>query len=61
MADAGVHFVSATYYLEGDGPLIISCYERLSTVAHAVAVEHYSKSQVLLEKLLMAMLRSMTS
>ena len=39
--DAGVHFVSATYYLEGDGPLIFSCYERLSAVSHAVAVEHY--------------------
>ena len=35
---AGVHFVNATYYLEGDGPLTFSCYERLSAVAHAVAV-----------------------
>lgn len=41
VVDAGVHFVSATYYLEGDNPLIFSCYERLSSVAHAVAVEHY--------------------
>ena len=41
MVDAGVHFVSATYYLEGDGPLIFSCYERLSSVAHAVGVGHY--------------------
>ena len=41
VVDAGVHFVSATYYLEGDTPLICSCYERLCSVAHAVAVEHY--------------------
>ena len=41
LIDAGVHFVSATYYLEGDGPLIFSCYERLSAVSHAVAVDHY--------------------
>lgn len=41
VVDAGVHFVSATYYLEGDTPLIFSCYERLCSVAHAVAVEHY--------------------
>ena len=34
-------FTRATYYLEGDTPLIFSCYERLRSVAHAVAVEHY--------------------
>ena len=26
MIDAGQHFVSVTYYLEGDGPLAFSCY-----------------------------------
>jgi hypothetical protein len=41
LIDARVHFVNATYYLEGDGPLIFSCYERLSVVAQAVAVDHY--------------------
>ena len=41
IVDAGVYFVNATYYLEGDGPLIFSCYERLSAVAHAVGVGHY--------------------
>ena len=39
--DAGKHFVSATYYLEGDGPLVFSCYERLSALAHAIAIESY--------------------
>ena len=29
LVDAGVHFFSATYYLEGDGQLIFTCYERL--------------------------------
>ena len=41
IVDAGVHFVKATYYLEGDGPLIFSCYEKLSAVARAVAVDNY--------------------
>ena len=41
LTDVGVHFVNATYYLEGDGPLISTCYERLSAVSHAVAVDHY--------------------
>ena len=43
--DAGVRFVNATYYLEGDGPLIFSCYERLSAVAQAVAVDHYPNTE----------------
>ena len=39
--DGGNHFVSTTYYLEGDGPLVFSCYERLATVSNAVAVTAY--------------------
>ena len=40
-----MHFVNATYYLEGDGPLIFSCYERLSAVAQAIAVDHYPNTE----------------
>ena len=36
-----LHFVNATYYLERDGPLIFACYERLSAVSRAVAVDSY--------------------
>ena len=43
--DAGVHFVNATYDLEGDGPLIFSCYEYLSAVAHAVPVDRYPNTE----------------
>ena len=39
--DGGSHFVTATYYLEGDGPLIFSCYECLPSVSHLVAVDAY--------------------
>ena len=41
LIDGGSHFVTATYYLEGDGPLIFSCYERLASVSHSVAVDSY--------------------
>ena len=41
MVDVGVHFVNAAYYLEGDGPLIFTCFEHLSAVSHAVTVGHY--------------------
>ena len=41
LIDGGSHFVTATYYLEGDEPLIFSCYERLASVSHSVAVDAY--------------------
>ncbi|KAK3744779.1 hypothetical protein QZH41_004216 [Actinostola sp. cb2023] len=41
LVDGGAPFVSATYYLEGDGPLIFTCYERLATVAHSVTLDAY--------------------
>ena len=41
MVDVGVHFVNATYYLEGDEPLIFTCFDRLSALSHAVTVGHY--------------------
>lgn len=41
IVDAGVHFVKATNYLEGDGPHIFSCYERLSAVSNAIEVANF--------------------
>ena len=31
--DVEEHFVKATYFLEGDGPLVLSCYKKLKAVA----------------------------
>ena len=45
MVDGGAHFVSATYYLEGDGPLIFTSYERLATVSHSVEIDAYSSAE----------------
>ena len=39
--DIDEQFVKATYYLEGDGPLVFSCYERLQTVAEAWQAPHF--------------------
>ena len=39
--DVGEHFVKATYFLEGDGPLIFSCYEKVSAVNQACQAPHY--------------------
>ena len=39
--DGGNHFVCTTYYVEGDGPLVFSCYAPLATISNAVAVATY--------------------
>ena len=33
LVDVCKHFVKATYFLEGDGPSVFSCYEKLSAVS----------------------------
>lgn len=39
--DVGEHFVKATYFVEGDGPLIFSCEEKVSVVNQACQAPHY--------------------
>ena len=39
--DVGEHFVKATYFLEGDGTLVLSCYEKLHAVARACQAPHF--------------------
>ena len=33
--DVGEHFVKANYFLEGDGPLVLSCHEKFHAFARA--------------------------
>ena len=39
--DFGEHFVKATYFLEGDGPLVFSCYEKLQAVAEVCQAPYF--------------------
>ena len=41
IVDGGEPFVKATYKLEGDGPLVLHCYEVLNTVATSIQISHY--------------------
>lgn len=41
IADVGQHFVKATYYVKGDGPLVFSCYNTLQAVAEACRAPHF--------------------
>ena len=38
--DYGKHFVSATYSLEGDGPLVFSCYEVIEKIQAAIHADY---------------------
>lgn len=39
--DLGEHFAKATYFLEGDGPLVFSYYEKLSALAQVCKAPHF--------------------
>ena len=49
--DIGEHFLKATYSLEGDGPLVFSCFEILSTVNAAATSPHLPNSESLVQQL----------
>ena len=51
VVDAGEAFVKATYNLEGDGPLVLRCYEILSTLTAGIQVGHYPNVQAIAQML----------
>ena len=51
VVDSGRHFVQATYNLEGDGPLVLKCYEQLEVVAQSIRVQHFPNTDAVIERL----------
>ena len=45
--DLGEHFVKATYFLKGDGPLVLSCYEKLNAIAQVCQALHFKNVRVI--------------
>ena len=41
--DVGEHFVKAAYFLQGDGPLLFFCCEKVKAVSKVYQVSHYPK------------------
>jgi hypothetical protein len=39
--DGGLPLVQATYRLEGDGPLVLTCFEEVNEVFRAIQVAHF--------------------
>ncbi len=49
--DAGEPFVKATYYLEGDGPLVFTCYEKIMELKAAVRTAFYPNTIAVINQL----------
>ena len=49
--DAGEAFVKGTYYLEGDGPLIFTCYEKIMKLKAATSTAYYPNTNAIIRKL----------
>ena len=46
VVDVGMSFVQATYKLEGDGSLVLTCYEVISALTTSIShVQHYPNAQ----------------
>ena len=50
IVDCGEVFVKATYNLEGDGPLVLTCYETIQEVKSAIQVENIPKVRAIAKK-----------
>ncbi len=48
--DLGEHFVKGTYRLEGDGYLVLSCYEEILKIRNAIRIEHYANLQAIVRQ-----------
>ena len=40
---AGLPFVQATYNLEGDGPLVLTCYKEVGNLVYSIQLAHFPK------------------
>ena len=47
IVDVGIHFVKTMYNLEGDGPLMLSCYEKISALSAAIEQMFYPNTQAI--------------
>lgn len=53
VVDVDTHFVRATYMLEGDGPLALTCHETISTLTTAVNQAHYPNTQAVIRSIIL--------
>ena len=51
MAITGKIFVQTTYNLEGDGPLVLECFEKLEAVNRSIQVKHFPNMNAVVARL----------
>lgn len=49
--DLGEHFVKATYKLEGDGPLVVNCFEVIACLRSVLHSSHYPNTLAVIRQL----------
>lgn len=50
MYNVGAHFVKATYAIEGDGLLVLICYDRILEIWAAIQSSHYTNVQAIVRQ-----------
>ena len=53
--DVGEVFVSATYDLEGDGPLALECYEKIIGFRNSIQVRHWPNTAAVAKRIATAL------
>ena len=51
VVDAGRQFVQTTYNLEGDGPLVLQCYEQIEVIFQSIQVRHFPNTDAVITQL----------
>ena len=51
IVDAGKQLVQATYNLEGDGPLILHCYEQIEATFNMIQIQHFPNTDAVIRQL----------
>lgn len=51
IVDVGSHFMKATYAFEGDGHLVLTCYETICALTNAVSQGHYPNAQAVIKSI----------
>ena len=51
VVDAGRQFVQTTYNLEGNGPLVLQCYEQIEVIFQSVQVCHFPNTDAVIRQL----------
>ena len=50
VVDAGRQLVQSTYNLEGNGPLVLHCFEYIEAAFHSIQVRHFPNTDAVIRE-----------